>query len=118
MAEPIRQPVFLQLEITADVYKKMDEFKAKWPGLSPTEVMVRVHIAEGHSHEMEYTMQEFLEALGFEDAVQDLKPCEVCNGEGKVATDESDGEGHIMQGVGEADCPHCGLEKVNEDDDR
>jgi len=30
--------------------------------------------------------------------------CEYCHGTGEVATDESDGEGHIMRGVGTSKC--------------
>jgi len=30
--------------------------------------------------------------------------CDYCEGSGIIATDESDGEGHIMQGVGTAEC--------------
>ncbi|QDP67622.1 MAG: hypothetical protein Tp172MES00d2C118482111_16 [Prokaryotic dsDNA virus sp.] len=32
--------------------------------------------------------------------------CEDCKGEGEVAVDEDDGEGHIMRGVGIRKC-HC-----------
>jgi hypothetical protein len=30
--------------------------------------------------------------------------CEFCNGTGEVSVDESDGEGHIMNGVGTQKC--------------
>ena len=30
--------------------------------------------------------------------------CDYCGGSGRIATDESDGEGHIMQGVGREKC--------------
>jgi len=33
-----------------------------------------------------------------------VERCEHCNGTGEVATDEDDGEGHIMQGVGAEKC--------------
>lgn len=33
--------------------------------------------------------------------------CDECLGEGEVATDESDGEGHTMRGVGTRKCHKC-----------
>lgn len=118
MGEPIKEPVFLKLVITADVYKKIDDFKAKWPGVKTAEVMVRVEVGDGHAHETECSMDELLSLLGFEDAMELIKPCATCNGEGTVATDESDGEGHYMRGVGEAKCPDCLPETDNDADDR
>jgi len=38
--------------------------------------------------------------------------CAYCLGEGEYSTDESDGEGHIMRGVGTQKC-HC---TINEDE--
>jgi hypothetical protein len=49
------------------------------------------------------------------------KECEVeevcadCLGEGEYSTDESDGEGHIMRGVGTQKC-HCSIEEEEYDD--
>lgn len=42
--------------------------------------------------------RETIESRGF-DLV-----CEFCDGTGEVSTDESDGEGHIMRGVGSQPC--------------
>lgn len=39
--------------------------------------------------------------------------CELCLGTGEVSVDESDGEGHIMRGVGTRKC-ECRLEKQDE----
>lgn len=36
--------------------------------------------------------------------IEDNQMCEYCNDEGEVSTDESDGEGHIMRGVGSRRC--------------
>lgn len=49
------------------------------------------------------------------------KECEVeevcahCLGEGEYSTDESDGEGHIMRGVGTQKC-HCSIKEEEYDD--
>ena len=40
--------------------------------------------------------------------------CAFCLGEGEYSTDESDGEGHVMRGVGTQKC-HC---KMPDEDDR
>ena len=41
----------------------------------------------------------------------------LCDGSGVIETDEDDGEGHIMRGVGEKRCPHVmedeGIEDPN-----
>lgn len=39
-----------------------------------------------------------------EQACEAVEVCEYCLGEGTIATDESDGEGHIMRGVGTKKC--------------
>jgi len=39
----------------------------------------------------------------FDEAVRD-DVCEYCNGTGEIATDEDDGEGHTMRGVGTRKC--------------
>lgn len=49
--------------------------------------------------------------------VEEDEQCTMCDGEGVVAVDESDGEGHYMRGVGEQKCL-CRLDDCNEDDDR
>lgn len=36
--------------------------------------------------------------------IQDEDECEECGGTGEVATDEDDGEGHLMRGVGSQKC--------------
>jgi len=36
--------------------------------------------------------------------------CDDCDGEGEVSTDEDDGEGHTMRGVGLRKC-HCQIDK-------
>jgi hypothetical protein len=37
-------------------------------------------------------------------AEYDDEVCEECGGTGEVATDEDDGEGHLMRGVGTSKC--------------
>lgn len=39
-----------------------------------------------------------------ENTNEDEELCEWCEGTGEVATDEDDGEGHIMRGVGTKKC--------------
>jgi len=114
MSNPQREPVFLKIVITPDVYSKVEAFKEGWkktdPDLKANDVVVRVDTFEGKAFEQEYTMTEFLELLGFEDALELIKPCEQCGGINEhleVATDESDGEGHVMRGVGSARCPNA-----------
>jgi hypothetical protein len=46
----------------------------------------------------------------FEDAKDQV--CEFCEGTGLVSVDESDGEGHMMRGVGTEKCI-CQLEEFN-----
>lgn len=38
------------------------------------------------------------------DCLECEEECEYCGGTGEVATDEDDGEGHIMRGVGTEKC--------------
>ena len=115
--EPEKEPVFLKIIITKDVYAKIEDFKKKWPGQQTTDVVVRVNINDNHANEQEFTMSEFLGALGLADADTDIKPCETCGGTGEVATDEDDGNGHSMRGVGTSKCPDCLTEPDNESDD-
>ena len=42
--------------------------------------------------------------------------CAYCLGDGEYSTDESDGEGHIMRGVGTQKC-HCTIEDDYDDQD-
>lgn len=53
----------------------------------------------------------------YEEKGQELRfkacPFGECDGSGEVSTDESDGEGHIMRGVGTATC-RC---KIKHDDE-
>lgn len=59
----------------------------------------RVEATEGEEHGVEWFCGKC------------RKPCEVeevcawCLGEGEYSTDEDDGEGHTMRGVGTAKCP-------------
>lgn len=41
--------------------------------------------------------------------------CAYCLGDGEYSTDESDGEGHIMRGVGTQKC-HCTIDEDDYDD--
>ena len=43
--------------------------------------------------------------------------CEDCGGTGEISTDESDGEGHIMRGVGSKKC-HCRIISQDNEDDQ
>lgn len=46
--------------------------------------------------------------------IEDNQMCEYCHDEGEVSTDESDGEGHIMRGVGSRKC-ECKLSEPDDD---
>lgn len=64
---------------------------------------------EGINGSYEITQQQLIDLL-----IEDGQLCEDCYDEGEVSTDESDGEGHIMRGVGSQRC-HC---KSRDEDDR
>lgn len=49
-----------------------------------------------------------------QDSCEVEEVCGECLGTKKVATDEDDGEGHTMRGVGEQKCPSCSI--TNEED--
>lgn len=42
--------------------------------------------------------------------------CEWCRGSGEISTDEEDGEGHTMRGVGTEKCP-CQIEEDEFEED-
>lgn len=67
-----------------------------------------LHI-EGYNGSYQIPQQLLVELL-----IEDGQMCEDCYDEGEVSTDESDGEGHIMRGVGTRKC-HC---KNRDEDDR
>jgi DnaJ-class molecular chaperone len=48
---------------------------------------------------------------------EDDGPCKTCGGSGVVSTDESDGEGNTMKGVGTQKCPDCKGEVADEDEE-
>lgn len=76
--------------------------EGKKPGDEPTLFL------ESYHGTYEITQQQLIDLL-----VEDNQMCEDCHDEGEVSTDESDGEGHIMRGVGSQKC-HC---KSRHDDD-
>lgn len=75
----------------------------KTPGDEPT-----LHIESYHGS-YTITQKQLIDLL-----IEDGQMCEDCYDEGEVSTDESDGEGHIMRGVGTRKC-HC---KNRDEDDR
>jgi hypothetical protein len=44
-----------------------------------------------------------------------MNVCEECGGTGEISTDEDDGEGHTMRGVGTRPCPLCKHKEPTED---
>lgn len=54
--------------------------------------------------ESPYGTYEIKESQLINLLIEDGQMCEDCNDEGEVSTDESDGEGHIMRGVGSRKC--------------
>lgn len=50
------------------------------------------------------TLGEHPSCLEFNIKTTEEGECAECGGTGEVATDEDDGEGHIMRGVGTAKC--------------
>lgn len=120
MAEVKHEPAFIKLVITEDVYAQLDQFKKDWAGHDPVDVKIRVETGNGQAKELELSMSEFLEAMGLEEADELIKPCEECGGIGEhleVATDESDGEGHTMRGVGSAMCSQAPEPDYERDDE-
>lgn len=109
MAEPKHEVALIKIVITKDVYAKLADFKDKWKGEKVSDVIVRVETGNGQAHEQEFSMTEFLEALGFEDANELIKPCETCGGTGEVSTMENahSGEPQTAAPIGSERCPDC-----------
>lgn len=59
-------------------------------------------IAEGH-----YKLKRVAHCVDCQAECQVDEVCETCRGTGEIDTDESDGEGHTMRGVGTTKCPDC-----------
>lgn len=59
----------------------------------------------------------YIEGDGYKSDDIDFNVCQECCGKGEVATDEDDGEGHLMRGVGRVPCPFCKKLTNNEDND-
>lgn len=100
--QPKQLTGYLAIVLSDDTIDKAERFVEDWskaPVVPPQVVLLY------RGEKVEYTMREFLELVGFDNL-----PCETCGGEGEVATDEDDGEGHTMRGVGTAKCPDCGPE--------
>lgn len=119
MAEKInREVAFMKIVITSDVYAKLDNFKKGWKDEKPVDVLIRVETGNGQAHEQEFSMSEFLEALGFEDADAEIKPCATCGGSGEVSSMENvyPGEPH-QANVGTSNCPDCTPEPSNDGGD-
>lgn len=117
MAEkPQREVAFIKMVITKDVYAKLDTFKQGWQDQKPVDVLVRVEVGNGKAHELEFTLSEFLDALGLADADAEIKPCETCGGSSEVSSMESvyPGEPHQAD-VGTSKCPDCAPEPDNDD---
>ena len=108
MSDPQKEPIFIKVVITSDVYDQLDNFKRDWKGKNPEDVLVRVETGNSRSKEQEFTLSEFLEALGLEDADEEIKPCQTCGGTGQVTTMEPvyPGESHTAP-IGTARCPDC-----------
>lgn len=70
----------------------------------------KIVVEADHENNARSEAQSFLEEeLADLDATFNIKTvdegeCIYCGGEGEVATDEDDGEGHIMRGVGTQKC--------------
>ncbi len=60
------------------------------------EQYISLHSPNGTYKIMEDRLIDFL--------IEDGQMCEHCLDEGEISTDESDGEGHIMRGVGSRRC--------------
>lgn len=99
MAEkPKREIAFMKIVITADVYAKLADFKAKWKseGEKAADVLIRVETGNGQAHEQEFSMSEFLDAIGFEEANEAIKPCEICGGSGELEIPAENRGGSIV----------------------
>lgn len=120
MAKPEVEPVFIKIQITKDVYAKLDAFKRKWPGAKVMDVMVQVEVEDGHYKEMGFYLGDFLEALDLEEANEMIKPCEHCGGIGEhveVTVDEYDSDSHQYAPTGTAPCPAIEPDHADRDED-
>lgn len=107
MAEPVKEAAYLKIVITPDVYSKLDKFKRDLKGADVSDVVVSVAVGNGHAHEQRFTMSEFLEALGLEDADELIRPCDECGGIGEhveVSVMEMDGDSHQYAPTGSGPC--------------
>lgn len=117
MSQPEREPTYIKIVITSDVYKKMEEFKDNWEGQEVVDVAVRVELGNGRSKEVSLTMSEFLEAIGLEEADAEIKPCETCGGNGEVKTSEYDSDSNTYAPTGTENCPDCNLREPDHEPD-
>lgn len=115
---PLREPTYIKIVISEDVYAKLDEFKKAWKGTEVVDVSVRVQMPGGKAKEVSLTMSEFLEALGLEEADEAIKPCQTCDGTGEVSKmgPVYAGEPH-MADVDTEPCPDCRPPREPEDRD-
>ena len=91
---------YLAIVCSDEAIDKAEKFVEDWKesGTKPAQVALTFR-----GDKVEYTMREFLDLVGFDNL-----PCETCNGDGEVVTDEDDGEGHTMRGTGKPEpCPDC-----------
>lgn len=103
---PKREIAFMKIVITSDVYHKLAQFKENWKGEKATDVLIRVDVGNGKAHEQEYSLDEFLETLGFEDAIAEIKPCATCDGLGELET-PAENKGGELVGPDTRPCPDC-----------
>ena len=107
MAE--REPTFFKIVITKNVYDKIAEFKKNWGNIPIVDVSVRVELGGGKVKEVFMSMSEFLEAMDLEKADKEIKPCETCEGTGKVDANCYDKDSHSYVSTGTENCPDCSL---------
>jgi len=70
---PTREPAFMKIVITPDVFEKVKAFKESWEGTQVEEVKLRAELGNGTAHEVTLTMEEFLEAVGLGVAAKIIK---------------------------------------------
>lgn len=74
-----KDPVFLKITITPDIYRQIRDFKAKWRrhNIEASELMLRIEMGGGRAVEAITTLSLFMEALGLKKEDNQLKLLDV-----------------------------------------
>lgn len=69
-----KEPIFLGITLSSDIYKQLESFKERWQGVEIQEVCIRVEVGHGKAKEAIMTLTEFLTGVGQETAAKNIRP--------------------------------------------